>query len=225
MNFHLIGEEEVENWLQRLKTIPPLNVSCSFWQAYSRLCHPELICLKRDIAVSKGQTVECMTVRHFTEKDTPKLEVWVGSGQSDDLSGQVTIVDLSDMGVEVNKFTLTQVSVPWKGFLLIVGYPHPLTPCLLSSCPNILQVQIITLWWRENSQNQKKRRVFAFNFDLKRFEWQSTATNCYIPEWYWVLKMVLNTWISDKLFFYMWFLLQKFLYRKITLFGDAKLES
>ena len=60
-----------------------------------------MICLKRDIAVSKGQTVECMTVRHFTEDNIPKVEVWVGSGQSDDLSAQVTIIDLSDMGVKV----------------------------------------------------------------------------------------------------------------------------
>ena len=81
----------------------PLNVSCSFQQAYKRLCDPELICLKRDIAVSKGQTVECMTVRHFSENSTQKVEVWVGSGQSDNLSAQVTIIDLSDMGVEVNK--------------------------------------------------------------------------------------------------------------------------
>ena len=54
----------------------------------------------------KGQTVECMTVRHFNEGDTSKVEVWVGSGQSDDLSGQVTIVDLSDTGVEVNDFLI-----------------------------------------------------------------------------------------------------------------------
>lgn len=67
------------------------------------MCDPELICLKRDIAVSKGQTVECMTVRHFEEKDTPIVEVWVGSGQSDNLSGQVTIIDLSDNGVEVDQ--------------------------------------------------------------------------------------------------------------------------
>lgn len=69
------------------------------------MCNPEFICLKREIAVSKGQTVECMTVRHFTEendsKEEAKVEVWVGSGQSDDLSAQVTIIDLSDMGVEV----------------------------------------------------------------------------------------------------------------------------
>ena len=58
--------------------------------------------MKRDIAVSKGQTVECMTVRHFEEKNTPKVEVWVGSGLSDNLSGQVTIIDLSDSGVEVS---------------------------------------------------------------------------------------------------------------------------
>ena len=59
--------------------------------------------MKRDIAVSKAQTVECMTVRHFEEKDTPKVEVWVGSGQSDNFSGQVTIIDLSDNGVEVSR--------------------------------------------------------------------------------------------------------------------------
>ena len=52
--------------------------------------------------MSKGQTVECMTVRHFNEGDTSKVEVWVGSGQSDDLSGQVSIINLSDTGVEVN---------------------------------------------------------------------------------------------------------------------------
>lgn len=69
-------------------------------EAYSRLCNPELICLKREIAVSKGQTVECMTVRHFKEDNTPRVEVWVGSGQADDLSAQVTIIDLCDKGVE-----------------------------------------------------------------------------------------------------------------------------
>ena len=77
-----------------------------FLQAYSRLCNPELICLKREIAVSKGQTVECMTVRHFKEDNTPRVEVWVGSGQADDLSAQVTIIDLCDKGVEVNVFFL-----------------------------------------------------------------------------------------------------------------------
>ena len=66
------------------------------------MCDPELICLKRDIAVSKGQTVECMTVRRFEEKATPKVEVWLGSGLSDNFSGQVTIIDLSDNGVEVS---------------------------------------------------------------------------------------------------------------------------
>ena len=53
--------------------------------------------------MSKGQTVECMTVRHYEEKDTPKMEVWVGSGLSDNLSGQVTIIDLSDNAVEVGR--------------------------------------------------------------------------------------------------------------------------
>ena len=70
-------------------------------QAYSRLCDPELICLKREIAVSKGQTVECMAVRHFEEDNVPKVEVWVGSGQADDNSAQVAIIDLCDKGVEV----------------------------------------------------------------------------------------------------------------------------
>lgn len=81
-----------------LEPLPSRRISAV--QAYSRLCDPELICLKREIAVCKGQTVECMTIRHFTENNTPKLEVWVGSGQSDNQSGQVTIIDLSEMGVE-----------------------------------------------------------------------------------------------------------------------------
>ena len=72
-----------------------------FLKAYSRLCDPELICLKRDIAVCKGQTVECMAVRHFLENGAAKVEVWMGSGQSDSLNAQVTIVDLSEKGVEV----------------------------------------------------------------------------------------------------------------------------
>jgi len=54
-----------------------------------------------------------MTVRHFEEKDTPKVEVWVGSGQSDNFSGQVTIIDLSDNGVEVGRST----SAHTKGFV------------------------------------------------------------------------------------------------------------
>lgn len=54
-----------------------------------------------------------MTVRHYEEKDTPKMEVWVGSGLSDNLSGQVTIIDLSDNAVEVGRipkeiFTFTK---------------------------------------------------------------------------------------------------------------------
>ena len=65
------------------------------------MCDPELICLKRDIAVCKGQTVECMAVRHFLENGAAKVEVWMGSGQSDSLNAQVTIVDLSEKGVEV----------------------------------------------------------------------------------------------------------------------------
>lgn len=72
-----------------------------FLKAYSRLCDPELICLKRDIAVCKGQTVECMAVRHFLENGAAKVEVWMGSGQSDSVNAQVTIVDLSEKGVEV----------------------------------------------------------------------------------------------------------------------------
>lgn len=51
--------------------------------------------------MSKGQTVECMVVRHFEEDNVPKVEVWVGSGQSDDTSAQVAIIDLCDKGVEV----------------------------------------------------------------------------------------------------------------------------
>ena len=42
-----------------------------------------------------------MAVRHFLENGAAKVEVWMGSGQSDDLNAQVTIVDLSEKGVEV----------------------------------------------------------------------------------------------------------------------------
>lgn len=42
-----------------------------------------------------------MAVRHFLENGAAKVEVWMGSGQSDSLNAQVTIVDLSEEGVEV----------------------------------------------------------------------------------------------------------------------------
>ena len=42
-----------------------------------------------------------MAVRHFLENGAAKVEVWMGSGQSDSLNAQVTIVDLSEKGVEV----------------------------------------------------------------------------------------------------------------------------
>lgn len=45
--------------------------------------------------------MECMAVRHFLENGAAKVEVWMGSGQSDSLNAQVTIVDLSERGVEV----------------------------------------------------------------------------------------------------------------------------
>lgn len=54
-----------------------------------------------------------MTIRHFTENNTPKLEVWVGGGQSDDLSGQVTIIDLSEKGVEVRNLRYLYC-ITWK---------------------------------------------------------------------------------------------------------------
>lgn len=50
--------------------------------------------------------MECMTVRHFIEDNTAKVEVWVGSGQSDDQSAQVTIIDLAESGVEVNDLSV-----------------------------------------------------------------------------------------------------------------------
>lgn len=53
-------------------------------QVYQRLSDPEFISLKQDIAVCKGQAVECMAVRSFTNKDhINQMEVWIGSGASD----------------------------------------------------------------------------------------------------------------------------------------------
>ena len=60
-----------------------------------------------------------MTIRHFTENNTPKLEVWVGGGQSDDLSGQVTIIDLSEKGVEVRNLRYLYC-ITWKLALCVL---------------------------------------------------------------------------------------------------------
>ena len=53
------------------------------WQVYKRLSDPEFVCLKGDIAVCKGQAVECFAVRSFNEHGCQKREVWIGSGASD----------------------------------------------------------------------------------------------------------------------------------------------
>jgi hypothetical protein len=51
--------------------------------------------------VCKEQTVECMAVRNYTENDQNKIELWIGSGLSDNFSGQVSWVNLTDSGNEV----------------------------------------------------------------------------------------------------------------------------
>ena len=52
-------------------------------QVYQRVCDPEFISLKQDIAVCKGQAVECMATRVFCDGGVNKMEVWIGSGASD----------------------------------------------------------------------------------------------------------------------------------------------
>ncbi|EDO37102.1 predicted protein [Nematostella vectensis] len=67
-------------------------------EVFERLYTAELVCLKRDVVVCKGQTVECMAVRHYTEGNTDRMEVWTGSGLSDNYTGQVSWFDIADTG-------------------------------------------------------------------------------------------------------------------------------
>ena len=82
-------------------TLDQYSDSCCLRQAYERLCSAELLCLKREVAVCKGQTVECMTVRHYTEKNEQKMEVWMGSGMSDIISSQVSWTNVTGREAEV----------------------------------------------------------------------------------------------------------------------------
>lgn len=42
------------------------------------------MCLKREVAISRGQSVECTATRKFTQDDgCERLEVWVGSGETE----------------------------------------------------------------------------------------------------------------------------------------------
>jgi hypothetical protein len=53
-------------------------------QVYQRLNDPEFVSLKQDIAVCKGQAVECMATRYYSDEEgNRKMEVWIGSGASD----------------------------------------------------------------------------------------------------------------------------------------------
>ena len=66
-----------------LKKLTHLLKPSNLIQVYQRLSDPEFISLKQDIAVCKGQAVECMAIRYFLDHGVSKMEVWVGSGASD----------------------------------------------------------------------------------------------------------------------------------------------
>ena len=70
-------------------------------KVYERLGTAELLCLRRDVAVCKEQTVECMAVRHFKHEGSQKLELWMGSGLCGDNSAQVSWLNLTDRHTEV----------------------------------------------------------------------------------------------------------------------------
>lgn len=70
-------------------------------KVYKRLSTAELLCLRREVAVCKEQTVECMAVRHFVYKGSEKLELWMGSGMSGDNTAQVSWLNLTDQHTEV----------------------------------------------------------------------------------------------------------------------------
>lgn len=48
------------------------------------LLDANIVCLKREVAISRGQSVECTATRKFTQDDgCERLEVWVGSGETE----------------------------------------------------------------------------------------------------------------------------------------------
>ncbi|CAH1784290.1 unnamed protein product [Owenia fusiformis] len=65
-------------------------------ELFESLNSAELLCLKSIIPVSKGLTVECMTVRSCGDG---RLELWVGSGDKDCV--QISWVKLTDSAMEV----------------------------------------------------------------------------------------------------------------------------
>lgn len=47
------------------------------------LVSANIVCLKREIAISRDQSIECTTIRRFKEGEQDKLEVWVCSGEQE----------------------------------------------------------------------------------------------------------------------------------------------
>ena len=48
------------------------------------LLDANIVCLKREVAISREQSVECTAARKFTAPDNSnKIEVWVGSGETE----------------------------------------------------------------------------------------------------------------------------------------------
>ena len=47
------------------------------------LLSANIVCLKREVAISREQSVECTAFRSFTEDNRDKIEVWVGSGETE----------------------------------------------------------------------------------------------------------------------------------------------
>lgn len=50
----------------------------------------DLLCLKREAAICKEQSVECMAVRKYIEDGKEKQEVWVASGQCNSGGNQLS---------------------------------------------------------------------------------------------------------------------------------------
>jgi hypothetical protein len=47
------------------------------------LLSANIVCLKREVAICREESVECTAFRRFVEDNQDKIEVWVGSGQTE----------------------------------------------------------------------------------------------------------------------------------------------
>ena len=65
------------------------------------LLDANIVCLKREVAISRGQSVECTATRKFEQDGCHRLEVWVGSGETE--QSQISWFTLGVVKKQVNE--------------------------------------------------------------------------------------------------------------------------